>query len=113
MATIRPRQLLLPLFTDPCYVCWCLFSEGIHSAVYLPLPHLTDDGLCASHRARLQEGACLFCGRRLAWLHLAADLELAICRPCFVDRKGEAATRAVEAIQNGDTIGLIVRWKDI
>jgi hypothetical protein len=103
----RPRQMLLPLFTEPCYVCGYVFYEGLKGRWALPILHLRDDLLCVSHRARLQEGACLFCGRRLAWLHMAADPELAICRPCFVDRRGEAVAQAVEAMQNGDALGLL------
>lgn len=108
MARMRPIQLRLPLFTEPCFVCWHLFSESSEAPENLSLPELTGDGLCGSHRARLQEGACLYCGRRLAWLRMAGYLELAVCRPCFVDRKGEAVAKAVEAMQEGDAIGLIV-----
>ena len=108
MARTRPTQLLLPLFTKPCYVCWQVFSESGAAPLPLAFPDLTGDGLCASHRARLQEGACLYCGRRLAWLRMAGDRELAVCRPCFARRKGKAVAEAVEAMQNGDTLGLII-----
>lgn len=107
MAKTRPKQLLLPFLTEPCHVCWRLLSERDQFGVYLP-PKLTGDGLCASHRARLGEGACLYCGRRLAWLRMAGNRELAVCRPCFVDRNGEAIAMAVEAMVDGDTIGLII-----
>lgn len=107
MAKTRPTQLLLPFFTEACYVCWRLLSEGDRSGVYLP-PKLTGHGLCASHLARLQEGACLFCGRRLAWLRMTGSFELAICRPCFVDRKRAAVARALEEDSDGDVLDPIV-----
>lgn len=110
MRRSRPVQLLFPFFTEPCYVCWQVFRESGTAPLPLAFPSLTGDGLCASHRARLQEGACLYCGRRLAWLRMAGNRELAVCRPCFAQRKGEAVARAVEAMRDGDIIGLIGSW---
>lgn len=108
MAKTSPRQLLLPLFTESCYVCWQIFSETITAPEIVTFPELTGDGLCASHRARLQEGACLYCGRRLAWLRMAGERELAVCRPCLVDRKGESVADAVEAMLDGDALRLML-----
>jgi hypothetical protein len=108
MAKTSPRQLLLPLFSESCYVCWQVFSESETAPEFVMFPKLIGDGLCVSHRARLQEGACLYCGRRLAWLRMAGEPALAVCRPCFVRRKGDAMADAVDAIQSGDALGLIV-----
>ncbi len=92
MAVVRwGGQAPLPFIDHPrCYVCWYLTLEDWKGRFAIPLDARTDEGICPNHRARLGEGACLFCGRRLAWLRMASRPELAICRGCFVQRKGEA-----------------------
>jgi hypothetical protein len=99
----------LPFIDYPrCFVCWYLTLEEWNGRFSIPREARTTNGVCPTHRARLGEGACLFCGRRLAWLRLASEPELAICRSCFVQRKGEAVADAVEAMQEGDGLRLIV-----
>lgn len=54
------------------------------------------DALCALHRGRLTEGACVLCGRRLPWVMLHESSDVGACRPCFVSCFGEAAACDVE-----------------
>ena len=108
MAVVRDGQLGMLLVANSCYVCWYLELESLKGRWSLPPECSEGDGLCDAHRARLEEGACLFCGWRLAWLHMASEPELAVCRPCFVARRGESTAAAVEAMQEGDAIGLLV-----
>jgi len=107
MAVVRSGQMPLEFVASTCFVCCFLTLEAMSGKWSVPLWSRTG-ALCGVHQARMGEGACLFCGRRLAWLHMAWEPELAICRPCFAQRRGEAAAEAVDAIQNGDAIGLIV-----
>lgn len=55
------------------------------------------DLLCARHRALAKEGYCVLCGRREPAMKLTIDCSIGWCRPCFVDRVGEEATRQAEA----------------
>jgi hypothetical protein len=108
MGVSRTGQVGLALTSICCYVCWFIEFEEYKSNLALPLTQLKGDGLCTRHRARLQEGSCLFCGRRLAWLPMASNPELSICRPCFVQRRGESVALEVESMLKGDGIGLLL-----
>ncbi len=54
------------------------------------------DALCAVHRGRLTEGACVLCGCRLPWVMLHESSDIGACRPCFAGRFGEEAACDVE-----------------
>ena len=107
MAVVRGGQVAMLVVANSCYVCWYVELESMKGGWSLPSECRASDGLCNTHRARLEEGACLFCGRRLAWLHMASDPELAACRPCLVERLGERVAQAIDAMQDGDGLGLL------
>ena len=55
------------------------------------------DALCAPHRARMTEGACVLCGNRFPWVRLHGKSRVGACRPCYVAQLGEEAALEVEA----------------
>lgn len=54
------------------------------------------DALCALHRARMTEGACVLCGRRRPWVGLHETSDVAACRPCFASTFGEGEAKRLE-----------------
>lgn len=101
-------QRFLPFMVAPCYPCWFEFLEPLSSPCELPDLGRRGRRLCPKHRARFEEGACVLCGRRLAWLTLASTPEFGMCRPCLVTRRGEDAARIIEAMLDSDWIRLLV-----
>jgi hypothetical protein len=101
-------QRFLPFMEKPCYPCWFEFLEPLSFSCALPDLGRRGKRLCSKHRARSEEGACVLCGRRLAWLTFASTPEFAICRPCLVDRRGEEAAGIVESMLDSDWIKLLV-----
>jgi hypothetical protein len=63
--------------------------------------HDEADGLCRVHRARMTEGYCVLCARRLPWMVIREGSDIGCCRACFVEWKGEAAARELEVFWEG------------
>ena len=101
-------QRVLPFVLWPCYPCWFEYLDALPGRYALPDLGRRGRRLCDRHQARFDEGACILCGRRLAWLTLASTPEIGLCRPCFVARRGEEAAEIVEAMLECDGLGLMV-----
>jgi hypothetical protein len=108
MAVRRFGQVGMLFVTNQCFFCWFIKLEELDGHWVIPENCRSDKGICSMHRARLGEGVCQFCGRRVAWLRMGSVPELAICRPCLALRRGKSGTQIVEAMQEGDALGLMV-----
>jgi hypothetical protein len=55
------------------------------------------DTLCIIHRARMTEGLCVLCGRRLPWVSPWARSAIGCCELCFRSMYGNAAGDEIQA----------------
>jgi hypothetical protein len=55
------------------------------------------DALCVVHRARMTEGLCVLCGRRLPWVSPWANSSIGCCEICFRVTYGSEAGDQVQA----------------
>jgi len=56
------------------------------------------DSFCVVHRALATEGVCVLCGRRLPWAVMTESIGPGCCRPCYVERYGEAEAQDLEEV---------------
>lgn len=55
------------------------------------------DALCVPHRARMTEGLCVLCGRRLPWVSPWTRSSIGCCELCFRTTYGNEAGDQVQA----------------
>lgn len=89
------------------WTCFCVACEYFHldpeSRRVDQVGNSSDeaDALCVVHRARMTEGMCVLCGRRLPWVSPWINSSIGCCETCFRALYGNDAGDEIQARLRG------------